>query len=372
MLPPLIDHHTHSVVIADLTPDAFRSLLTESDRAPVADPFDSALGLAVRRWCPPALGLSEHATADAYLSRRRALGPAEATKRLLGAAGLSTLLVDTGLVAAAGHPLLPLPELSALAGAPVHQVVRLESVAERLAARAPAAADWSAALTEALTAELAGALAVKSVLAYRHGLDIPAERPSPAEVIEAAGRFLVDQPARLTDQVLLRQLLWTAVDLCAERRPALPIQFHTGFGDPDLTLHRADPALLTPFIRAVEPTGVPLVLLHCYPYHRQAGYLAQVFPHVYADTGLTLNHVGPRATTVLGELLELAPFGKVLASTDGYGLPELHLAGAAQFHHAVADLTWQWRRAGACTAVDGERLALLLAEENARELYHLP
>ncbi|MCC9308288.1 amidohydrolase [Kitasatospora sp. RB6PN24] len=371
MLPPLIDHHTHSVVVADLTPEAFRSLLTESDRPPAADPFDSALGLAVRRWCPPALGLPEHATADAYLARRHALGSEEATRRLLGAAGFSALFVDTGLVAAAGQPLLGLSELSAAAGAPVREVVRLESVAERLAARAPAAADWSAALTEALAAELAGAVAVKSVLAYRHGLDVPAERPGRAEVIEAAGRFLADQPLRLTDQVLLRHLLWTAVDLCAQRRPVPPVQLHTGFGDPDLTLHRADPALLTPFVRAVEPTGVPLVLLHCYPYHRQAGCLAQLFPHVYADVGLTLNHVGPRATTVLGELLEPAPFGKVLASTDGYGLPELHLAGAAQFHHAVADLTRQWRRAGACTAVDGERIARMLAEENARELYHL-
>jgi predicted TIM-barrel fold metal-dependent hydrolase len=264
--------------------------------------------------------------------------------------------------------------LSAAAGAPAHRVVRLETVAEQLAGRAPAAADWAAALTEALVAELAGAVAVKSVLAYRGGLDIPAERPTPAQVVEAAGRFLAAAelatgPARLTDRVLLRHLLWTAVDLCAQRHPALPVQLHTGFGDPDLTLHHCDPALLTPFIRAAEPSGVPLVLLHCYPYHRQAGYLAQVFPHVHTDTGLTLNHVGPRATTVLGELLELAPFGKVLASTDGYGLPELHLTGAAQFHHAIAELTWQWRRANACTAHDAERLARLLAEENARALY---
>jgi hypothetical protein len=154
VLPPLLDHHCHSVTVADLGPEAFRSLLTQSDRPPAADPLDSALGLAVRRWCPPALGLPEHATADAYLARRRELGPVEATRRLLGAAGLSALLVDTGLDAAAGQPLLPLAELSAVTGAPVHQVVRLESVAERLAARAPAAADWSGALTEALAAEL--------------------------------------------------------------------------------------------------------------------------------------------------------------------------------------------------------------------------
>ncbi|GAA1248872.1 amidohydrolase family protein [Kitasatospora nipponensis] len=367
------------MLVADLPPEAFGDLLTESDRppAPGAGPFvrfDSLLGLAVRRWCPPALGLPAHATAADYLARRRALGPPEATRRLLAAAGLGTLLVDTGLTSAAGHPLLPLPELATAAGAAVREVVRLESVAEALAGRAPAAADWPAALREALAAErtAADAIAVKSVLAYRHGLAIPAEPPTRAETVRAAARLLAaGPPARLTDPVLLRHLLHTAVDLCAQHAPPLPLQLHTGFGDPDLTLHQADPALLTPFIRAVEPTGVPLVLLHAYPYHRQAGYLTQAFPHVHADTGLTLGHTGARAATVLGELLELAPFGKVLFSTDGYGLPELHLLGAAQFRHALSTLLTAWQADGACTPADATRLAHLLAADNARALYGL-
>ncbi|WP_324606664.1 amidohydrolase family protein [Kitasatospora azatica] len=196
---------------------------------------------------------------------------------------------------------------------------------------------------------------------------VPRRRPRRPSAASPSAAF----SSRLTDPVLLRHLLFTAVDLCAARRQRLPLQLHTGFGDPDLTLHRADPALLTPFIRAVEPTGVPLVLLHAYPYHRQAGYLAQVFPQVHTDPGLTLSHTGPRAATVLGELLELAPFGKVLASTDGYGLPELHLTGAAQFRHALATLLGEWQAAGACTAADGDRLTALITADNARVLYGL-
>ena len=63
----------------------------------------------------------------------------------------------------------------------------------------------------------------------------------------------------------------------------LPVQIHTGFGDRDLALRDADPALLQPFLAAVEPARVPVVLLHCYPYQRQAGWLALVYPHVYVD-----------------------------------------------------------------------------------------
>ncbi|MFD0397636.1 amidohydrolase family protein [Kitasatospora sp. NPDC127121] len=368
-VPALVDHHCHSVVAADLADDALAGLLTESDRppAPGCSPFDSALGLAVRRWCPPVLGLPAHAPAADYLARRRELGGAEATRRLLAAAGLDTCLVDTGLTAAAGLPLLPLGELAAAAGAVVHEVVRLESVAETVAGQAES---WPQAVGEALAAAAADAVAVKSVLAYRHGLAAPAERPARAAVVAAAGTWLRGGRGRLADPVLLHHLLWTAVDVCAGL--GLPLQLHTGFGDPDLTLHRADPSLLTGFVRAAEPSGVPLVLLHCYPYHRQAGWLAQAFPTVYTDLGLTASYTGPRVAAVLGEMLELAPFGKLLFSTDAYGLPELYLVGAAQFRYGLGAVLADWQAGGACSAADAQRLARLVAADNARTLYSLP
>ncbi len=370
---PLVDQHCHSVVVADLDEADFGSLLTESRRppAPGCSPFDSSLGLAVRRWCPPALGLPAHASAAHYLARRQALGPVEATRRLMAAAGLDTLLVDTGLTAVGSHPLLRLGELAAFSSCRVREVVRLEAVAEELAAHAPDAVSWLAVLRDALAAAISEAVAVKSVLAYRCGLAIPAERPGRTQTVRAAAAYLAGPTARLTHPALLRQLLWTAVDLCAQRRPPLPIQLHTGFGDPDLTLHQSDPSQLTEFIRAVEPTGVPLVLLHGYPYHRQAGWLAHAYPHVYADLGLTVSYTGAGAAAVLGELLELAPFGKLLFSTDAYGLPELFLTGAAQFRHSLAALLADWHADNACTPADAGRLTRLICADNARRLYGL-
>ncbi|MFJ1703982.1 amidohydrolase family protein [Kitasatospora sp. NPDC088346] len=363
----LIDQHCHSVLApGPEEPDdaMLGTLLTESDRPPAAgtDPFASALGLAVRRWCPPALGLPAHADPAAYLARRRELGTAGVTRRLLAAAGLSACLVDTGLTVAAGRPLLPLAALARASGARVHEVVRLETVAAGVVAEP---ADWPRALARALADACADAVAVKSVLAYRHGLAVPAAPPGRAEVVRAAGAWLAGPRERLTDPVLLHHLLWQAVDL------GLPIQLHTGFGDPDLSLHRADPALLVDFVRAVEPTGVPLVLLHCYPYHRQAAWLAHCFPHVHVDVGLTLSYTGPRAAEVLGEVLELAPFGKVLFSSDAYGLPELYLVGAAQYRHALERLLAGWRRDGACTAADAAAIEAGLSGANASRLYRL-
>jgi hypothetical protein len=172
-------------------------------------------------------------------------------------------------------------------------------------------------------------------------------------------------PVRLADPVLLRHALWCGVDT------GLPVQLHTGFGDPDEDLHRANPALLVGFCRATEATGTPVVLLHCYPYHREAAWLAQVFRHVYLDVGLASTYVGLRASALLAEVLELAPFGKLLYSSDAFGLPELYLVAARAFRRSVADVLGGWVRSGETTEADARRVAGMIAARNARRLYRL-
>ncbi|TVL89421.1 amidohydrolase family protein [Streptomyces sp. SAJ15] len=366
-LPPLVDHHCHGVVRADLDAAAFEALLTESDApaAPGTSFFDTQAGFAVRRWCPPLLGLEPHCPPERYLARRRELGAVEATSRLLGGLGIGAFLVDTGLPGELTTP----GELAAAAGsATAHEVVRLEQLAERVADDARTTHAFVADLGEAVRAAARSAIAFKSVVGYRHGLDFAPGPPGETEVLAAAAWWLTERPAggRLADPVLLRHLLWSAV------ATGLPLQLHTGFGDPDLSLHRCDPLLLTDFIRAVGPTGAPLVLLHGYPYHRNAAYLAAMYPHVHADVGLALTHSGARAEAVLGEVLELAPFGKVLFSTDAYGLPELYTVGVRLFREALATLVARWVTSGAWARDDAARVAALIAADNARRVYGLP
>lgn len=353
----LTDAHCHTVSAAVADTSSFEQLLTESDRAPARGTSyaDTPLGLAVRRWCAAPLGLPTGAAIEEYLARRAELGENEVRRRLLTTAGLSRLCVDTGI---GGERTVPLGALE-VAGARAHEVVRLETVAEQLAAEEPSAQDFAGAFARRLVTATEHAVAVKSILAYRHGLDVLATRPTEQQVMEAADRWLRSGGGRLVDPVLLRLLLWSAVDL------GLPIQLHTGFGDPDLRLRSADPGLLQPFIEAAEPSGTPILLLHCYPYHRSAGYLAAMYPTVYADVGLTLSHVGARAPAVLGEFLELAPFGKLVFSTDAYGLPELYAVGASQFRWALGQVLDEWVAQSACTSRDAARIARLIGHENA-------
>ncbi|MGC9665409.1 amidohydrolase family protein [Planosporangium sp. 12N6] len=359
---PLVDAHCHGVTTGPVDPDDFALWCTEASvpSPPGVSYLDGQLGFALRRWCAPAIGAPSGAPVEVYLEHRAAIGAPAAARRLLAACGLSALLVDTGLPDG-----VDLDDLGAVAGAPAREVVRLERVAERVAASGVPAAGFADAYAEALVAAATRAVAVKSILAYRHGLDVDPARPTTAEVTAAAGRWLRTPGARLTDPVLLRHVLWCGVDT------GLPVQLHTGFGDRDLVLARSDPALLQPFCAAVEPTGTPLVLLHCYPYHRQAGWLAQVYPHVYLDVGLTVSHLGTRADPVLAEFCELAPLGKVLYSSDAYRLPELYLVGAAQFRHSFAHLLAGWVDDGALTRTDAVRVASMVGAGNAGRLYRL-
>ena len=361
---PLVDHHCHGLVRRDLDRPEFEAMLTEAagPSALGGSLFDSQIGFAVRRWCAPVLDLPAHAPADEYLARRAEPGADEVDRRFLAAAGTQTFLVDTGYLP---EPITTPDELAALTGGTAREVVRLEVVAQEVLASS-GAAGFADRFRDELTRRCAGAAGVKSVAAYRVGLELEGARPSDAEVAAAADRLLTGGgPVRVADPVLHRFLIWSGIDL------AMPVQFHVGYGDADVDLHRCDPLLLTDLLRAAEATGVPVLLLHNYPFHRQAGFLAQVFGHVFVDVGLASHNVGRRAPALLAELLELAPFGKVLFSSDAFGLAELYLLGTVLFRRGLGRVLAEGVAEDAWTAADAVRVAEMIGTGNARRAYGL-
>lgn len=364
----LVDHHVHGAARGDLDAAGFSAGLSESPfPAPQGtSQLDSQIGFAVRRWCAPVLDLPPHVDVPTYLQRRRGLGPDEVARRFLAASGIGCFLVETGYRA---DEILSPGEMARAATTPGHpasaeEVVRLESVAEDVAATTSDASGFAAAFATALEERVRGAVGLKSVMAYRYGLDFDPEPPSAGEVRRAAGQWL-RAGGRLTDPVLLRHLLWAGV----EHR--LPLQFHVGFGDTDLTMHRCDPSLMTGFLRRVQDRDVPVMLLHCYPYHRTAAYLAAAFPHVYFDVGLAVNYSGARSAALVAESLEVAPFAKVLFSSDAWGPPELHHLGALLWRRAMTAVLGEWVAAGDWSQADALRVAELVGAGNARRVYRL-
>ena len=209
---------------------------------------------------------------------------------------------------------------------------------------------------------VAGAAGAKSIAAYRVGLKVPASKPTRAELKRA---LVGVDPARLADRTVGGWLAHTAVEI------GLPLQFHVGYGDSDLQLHNCDPVRLTGFLRTTESYGVPVLLLHNWPYHRNAAYLAQVFDHVFMDLGLTTHNTGALSAGVLRETRELVPFGKLLFSSDAYGVAELYLLGALLFRRSMETVLGELVAAGEATAEDATYVAGLVARENARRAYAL-
>ncbi|MFY9932685.1 MAG: amidohydrolase, partial [Streptosporangiaceae bacterium] len=114
----LVDHHCHGVILRDADEATLESMLTEGASWPGGSVFDSRIGFAFRRLCPPVLGLPPHAELPEYVSRRAELGAAEVSKRFLTGAGVSVLCVDTGFTP---EPITSPAELADLAGAAAHE-----------------------------------------------------------------------------------------------------------------------------------------------------------------------------------------------------------------------------------------------------------
>lgn len=357
----LVDHHCHGVARRDLDRADFEGMLTEADApGPLhGSLFDTQVGLGVRAICAPLLDLPRFAAADEYLARRAELGWQEVTGRLLAGTGIVRFLVDTGF---APDQVTSPGELARFGQARADEIVRLELVAEQMLADTDPS-EFGDAVWSELTERARTAAGFKSIAAYRVGLDLDPVRPSEAEVEAAAAR--VGATARLDDPTLIRFLIWTALDLGG------PVQFHVAYGDADVDLARCDPLLLTPLLRASAPLGAPVMLLHNYPYQRSAGYLAQVFDHVFVDVGLTLHNVGTRAGAVLAELLELAPFGSVLFSSDAFGLPEIYAVHTALFRRALGAFFDDGIDRDYWSATDADRLARMITSGNATRAYRL-
>jgi uncharacterized protein len=354
----LVDNHLHGYWTDEVDRSRFENSLNEANTEPLSEAdsgFDTQIGFAVRAHCAPLLGLPAHADPDTYWRRRQAHAPQSLAALFLTAAGVSNWLVDTGLPDVCGPR-----DLARVAGASAHEIVRLEQVAEQAVA---AGGDYARAFTEILHARAEGAVATKTVLAYRGGFEGDMSDPSPRDVAAAAARWRDDGGGRLTDRVLLRFGIHQGLRL------GKPLQFHVGLGDRDCDLHRTNPLLLLDFLRSGGDT--PIVLLHCYPYEREAGYLAQAFNHVHLDTGLSINHLGARAEAFIARTLELAPLRKVLYSSDAYGPPELHFLGSRLWRDGITEVLGGFVRRGHWSLADAVRVATLVGRDNARRVYGL-
>jgi hypothetical protein len=367
---PIVDNHCHSLLRDQPADDAaFRIHLTESYFPEIAEtdvPHSLFYQWTIRELagllgCEP--------TPGAVHAARRARGFEWLTREVVERGNFKTWLIDTGYGA---DTTFDLDELRRLAPCRIEEIIRLEPLIEQLIMDSNDFRGFLDAYRASISDLRArGIVGLKSVIAYRTGLQLEAVDSSAAavafaEVRETARR---DGRLRIASKPLLDHLIVIAVEESA--RQSVPIQFHTGLGDPDLDLTKVDPAALR-LIFSDRFRAAPIVLLHTgYPYVRSLAYLAAMFPNVYADMGEAILFAAGEATQITRELLGLAPASKILFSTDASLVPELYWVGARLGRRALGRVLDEHVADG---AID-ERTALDWAERilwrNSERVYGL-
>jgi predicted TIM-barrel fold metal-dependent hydrolase len=368
---PLVDGHCHPLLRdpADVSIETFLDLFSEG-RPGTMRGHVIHTGYYRRAIRALASRLGVAPTVEAVLeARRRHLGP-DTARAQFAAAGIAALLVDTGYPADGG---MPLAEMHRRLGCAVHEVFRIETAAERLLERRLPYDEFIAAFRGALAEAAPRCVAFKTIIAYRTGLDVRAW--SDEECRASYARALAAVPSagrpRLADKPLLDRLV--EITLEAARETSRPIQVHSGFGDPDIDLLRANPLLLRPILEDARWASVGLVLLHmAYPYTREAAFMTSVWPQIHLDISLALPFLGAGAHFPLIEILSLAPSSKLTYGSDVSALPELFALSAEWGRSALGDaLGWLVERDGLAPA-EAARMGRAILSDNARTLYALP
>jgi len=371
---PLADNHCHGIYHTQGPMDApaWRRLFTESSDPRMRSEHVATTLFYHRLVRKMATFFGCDPTEDAVLEARRQFDDRGLTGKLLRAAHIEVLFLDKG------YPqqelVLSDAELSSVAGCRVAPMLRVELVMQRLIAEH----NTLPAVIEALRAELndvrgRGYVALKSIVAYRTGLDIRTWNNDDVEAafVEARREVQARGAVRLRHKPLLDTLLHVTFEEAA--RQELPVQFHTGYGDTDADMLLANPLHLRAVLEESKYRAMPVVLLHeCYPYTRQGAYLATVYENAYLDLSYGIPFLGYNEMIEFTRAaFDVAPFSKLLYSSDGVGVPELHWMSALDGRRILGQVLGECVANGDLNSAEAEAAGVAVLHENAMKLYGL-
>ncbi|HEY7035327.1 MAG TPA: amidohydrolase family protein [Thermomicrobiales bacterium] len=309
-------------------------------------------------------------TLEAVIAERNmavAEGYGKYVSRLYGDAGLETLIFDFGVP-------LPMLDVDQVKGELPVEVVPLIRIEPLIAELLKTDAGWSEfkrryddTIADALTKK--GYRGVKSIIAYRTGLDVSPLARTPDQgfqALDAIRRGLGGgSMKKLRDHLLCR-----ALELCMDHD--VPMQIHTGMGDYEVNLPLCRPGYLMDLVRFPAYRGCRVLLVHTgFPYHREAAYMANVLPRVFLDVSEGIPFASHAASDIFRDVLAMAPLNKVCYGSDGYALPEINYTSAKLGKQALAKTLDCLVAEGMISASDAQAAAAGILAGNARELYRL-
>ena len=367
----MVDNHCHSLLknFNKLDKSQFRSSFTESfDDLVIEDDMTYSLNYnhALSALCQKFQCKDE----EGYIELRSSLPEREFVQGLYDEAKFHSLMVDDGL---AQEMMIPIEQFGSLAGVKVYRILRIETELEKLVQKCNSTDQILSEFSKLVSKPYGSLVGLKTIAAYRGGLDIQEVSPQDANRALAerklkGSRLKTDEFSRMNGDVLHHYLLREILAMVADD---LPVQIHCGFGDIDLQLDKANPALLTPIFKDSRNKKRRFVLLHCYPYIEEACYLSSVFSNVFIDLSLSPFIVSPKMGEIYSTAISTTPTNKILAGTDGHSNPETHWYGALMARNGLSEALGDLVVRGFLNESKAKDIAFQVLNENALKLYRI-
>lgn len=369
----VVDNHCHPVLLTQqMDVLQFRGYCTEATNASFAAMH--VHNTVYYQWLLRQMAAfygCEH-TEQAVIAARNSFDADTLLHSLVQAAKIDTLVLDPGY---------PLPDvcysperMGTVGGCRTVKLLRLETLMQRLVS---AHSDFDEVVTrfsnEVSRAREQGYCGFKSIAAYRTGLNIMQWQKDAAveAFIEARTEAVNTGQLRIAHKPLIEYLLHMAFRIAAEQQ--LPIQFHTGYGDSDTDMRLGNPLQLREVLERRDYQSMPIVLLHeSYPYCQLGAYLAAIYPHVYFDLSYMIPFVDKlEMLSFTRQALSVAPASKLMYSSDGTNLPEMHYVSAPRGRTIIGQVLQEMIDADELDNELAYHLARQVLRETAYKVYNL-
>lgn len=371
---PVVDNHCHPILLEQqLDALQFRAYFTEASAPVFAEQHvaQSVYYLWMLRQLAVFFGCQSKSSEDEVLAARSLLDADTLIEHLYRAARIDTLILDVG------HPQAEIcyaPErMGQLGHCRVARMLRLETLMQSLIVETSDFDELVARYShELLNLRARGYVALKSIVAYRSGLNIIRwSKDQAVASFQEARAAAQDGKLRIKQKPLIDYLLHVAFQHAAEQQ--LPIQFHTGYGDSDTDMRLGNPLHLRDVLENGAYQGMQVILLHeSYPYTQLGAYLAAVYPHVYFDLSYTIPFVDRlEMLAFTRQALGVAPASKLLYSSDGIFLPEMHWAAAIRGRSVLGQVLGEMIENDEIDEEQGYLLARQILHDTAYTVYRL-
>ncbi len=370
---PVVDNHCHPVLLHQhLDVLSFRAYCTEATHASFAKRHIPTTVYYLWLLRQMALFYGCEYKEESILAARNHMGSDDLLEHLFRAANIGTLVLDPAYPP--GSECYSPERMGQLGHCRTATMLRLETLMQTLILEH---ADFDELLEhymmEVSLAREHGFCALKSIVAYRTGLHISEWSKDEAVVsfVEARTEAEARGQIRIAHKPLIDYLLHTAFSIAAEQQ--LPIQFHTGYGDSDTDMRLGNPLQLRDVLERRDYYTMPIVLLHeSYPYTQLGAYLAAVYPHVYFDLSYAIPFVDKlEMLAFTRQALSVAPVSKLMFSTDGIHIPEMHWVGALRGRSVIGQVLDEMIDADEIDEEQAYDLAQQILHDNAYTVYQL-